>query len=89
LREEENPFSLKVNFSRHAQRRAKLYGISLSAIKEIIESDKVVQGKQKIVAKMSGHLHPVKIISSLEADRVTVITIYPLKKGWQNNENTV
>ena len=72
---------MKIKFSRHAVRRAKLYGIPLSIVEKTILEANLVTGEQEIVAKVSGMKYPLKIVVTLEGDVVTVITNYPLKKG--------
>jgi len=40
---------MKIKYSRHAKRRAKLYRISLADIESLLKSSKLIQGKQEIV----------------------------------------
>ncbi len=72
---------MKVTFSRHANRRAKLYGITEIVIQQILAEKKLVQGKQQIVESVDGYKYPLKVIFSVENDTIVVITTYPLKKG--------
>ena len=71
---------MKVKFSRHAKRRAKLYNIPESAITDILSSINLRQGDHEIVKNIAGLRYPVKIAVSVEGDTVKVITNYPLKK---------
>jgi hypothetical protein len=72
---------MKIKFSRHAKRRAKLYKISEETIKIILERTKLRQGYQEIIEDVEFLDYPLKIIVDAENDIVTVITNYPLKKG--------
>lgn len=39
------------------------------------------EGEQEVVRNITGFQYPLKIVISVEANTVTVITNYPLKKG--------
>jgi hypothetical protein len=71
---------MKIIFSRHAKRRARLYGIPESAVSAILAKMNLTQGEHEII-KDIGQKYPMKIVVSLEKDTLTVITNYPLKKG--------
>ncbi len=71
---------MKIKYSRHAKRRAKLYRISLANIESLLKSSKLIQGKQEIVKPMEGYNLPIKVVVDKENDIITVITVYPLKK---------
>lgn len=73
--------SVKIKFSRHAKRRAKLYGIPESAITDILADTNLHQGEQAVIKNMTGFPYPLKIIVTVEEGTATVITNYPLKKG--------
>jgi hypothetical protein len=45
---------LKINFSRHPKRRAKLYNISESEITDILNSVNLRQGEQEILRDVAG-----------------------------------
>jgi len=72
---------MKVKFSRHAKRRARLYKIPESTILNILESIKLPQGKHEIIKSVEGFKYPLKIVISVESDIISIITTYPLKKG--------
>ena len=72
---------VKLKFSRHAKRRAKLYKIPESAIREVLRSLDLAQGEHAIVEEIPGFKLPVKIVVAVEGAVKTVITNYPLKKG--------
>ncbi len=71
---------MDIKFSRHAKRRAKLYGIPEATVTEILESMSLRHGEHKIIGDVSGFQYPLKIVVSVEGDSVTVITNYLLKK---------
>ncbi len=70
-----------IKFSRHAKRRARLYNISHSVVKNILKNLNLENGEHEIVRKVSGFKYPIKIVVVVEKDIITVITNYPLKKG--------
>jgi len=73
---------MKIEFSRHAKRRAKLYNISESVILRVLENkDLSHQGINEIVENVEGFKYPLKIVVAVEADVITIATNYPLKKG--------
>ncbi len=72
---------MEITFSRHAKRRAKLYGISESMVVDILGNMKLPKGEHEIIRNVTGFQYPLKIVVSIERDIVTVITNYPLKKG--------
>ncbi len=71
---------MKIKYSRHAKRRAKLYRVSLADIENLLKSSKLIQGKQEIVKFIEGYTLPIKVIVDKENDIITIITVYPLKK---------
>ena len=77
-----------IRFSRHAKRRVKLYKISESKIRKILEKQDLKEGELIIIEDISGFNYPVKIVVKVESDTMIVITNYPLKKG-RKNENTL
>jgi hypothetical protein len=72
---------VEVKFSRHAKRRAKLYGIAESIIEDIITGLNLHEGEHEIIKDVVGFKYPLKIVFSIEQDAATIITNYPLKKG--------
>ena len=77
---------MKIKFSRHAKRRAKLYRLSLVTIEEILKAKNLCPGKHEIVEKIPGEKLPLKIVVSVEDDKIVVITNYPLKKGRKHED---
>ena len=71
---------MKIKFSRHAKRRAKLYGISESTVIDILKNMNLHQGEHEIIRDVFGFSYPLKIVASVEENLMTVITNYPLKK---------
>lgn len=73
---------MRIKFSRHAKRRAKLYEISESIICDILTKMNLHQGEHEIIKNVVGFKYPLKIVVSVEKDlTTTIITNYPLKKG--------
>lgn len=66
--------------SRHARRRAKLYAIPESVIKQLIETTQLIDGANEIIRYVPGVTFPLKIVVLKENQTITVITNYPLKK---------
>ena len=71
---------MEIRFSRHAKRRAKLYGIPESTVAQIIAKAHLAAGENEITDIAAGFEFPLKIVAVLEDDVVTVVTTYPLKK---------
>ncbi|KFN37795.1 hypothetical protein KN63_08165 [Smithella sp. F21] len=72
---------MEIKFSRHAKRRAKLYGISETTVTDILANMNLHQGEHEIIKDVRGFKYPLKIAVSVGEDLMTVITNYPLKKG--------
>lgn len=72
---------MKIKFSRHSKRRAKLYKIPESAIRHVLSQLELPQGEHEITKAFPGFDLPIKMIVSVENEIITVITNYPLKKG--------
>ncbi|MEK6766400.1 MAG: hypothetical protein AABY49_09290 [Planctomycetota bacterium] len=72
---------MRIKFSRHAKRRAKLYKIPESMVEKILEGLDLTDGEHEIIRNVSGFKYPIKIVFAVENDIMTVITNYPLKKG--------
>ncbi|OGP95207.1 MAG: hypothetical protein A2157_06600 [Deltaproteobacteria bacterium RBG_16_47_11] len=72
---------MKIKFSRHAKRRAKLYEIPESIITGILTNMNLHQGEREIIKDVEGIKYPLKVVVSVEKHLTTVITNYPLKKG--------
>jgi len=72
---------MKIEFSRHAKRRAKLYRISESMVIDILRNMNLDQGEHEIIKDVPGFKYRLKIVISVGEDLITVITNYPLKKG--------
>jgi hypothetical protein len=72
---------VKIKFSRHAKRRAKLYSIQESIVAQLILEANLTEGEHEIIRNVPGFKYPLKIIASLDGEVVTVITNYPLKQG--------
>ena len=70
---------LKIRFSRHAKRRAKLYSIKESIVEQVITEENLTEGENQIVRDLPGFKYPLKIVAFLDGEVVTVITNYPLK----------
>jgi len=77
---------MEIKFSRHADRRMRLYKIDEKDVRNTIESiiiDKglIVGRHEKINYDLKiKYGYPLKVVFVIENDRVEVITAYPLKK---------
>jgi len=65
---------MKIKFSRHAKRRAKLYGIPETMISDSLTHLNLHQGEHEIIKNVSGFKYPLKIVVSVEKDLTTVKT---------------
>jgi hypothetical protein len=72
---------VKVKFSRHAKRRAKLYEIPESTVEKMLANLDLSDGEHELIRDIADFRYPIKIVVSIENDIMTVITNYPLKKG--------
>jgi hypothetical protein len=70
-----------IRFSRHARRRARLYGISERTVSGLLEDLTLSHGKHEIIKAIRGFKYPLKIVFYVESSTVTVITNYPVRKG--------
>ena len=52
---------MTIIFSRHARRRAKLYNIPESEVKNILETYELREGEHEILIDISGFRYPIKI----------------------------
>jgi len=71
---------MDIHFSRHAQRRLKLYNVSETNVAEILKNSKLIQGHQSVIGRISGFELPIKTVIDVDNDKVVVVTAYPLKK---------
>ena len=72
---------MEIRFSRHAKRRADLYGIPQSTIVRILKEKELRLGSHEIIQTGEGFKYPLKIVVTVKDDIITVITNHPLKKG--------
>ena len=72
---------VEISFSRHAKRRAQLYGIPESTILDIVRSRVFPQGTTEVVVAVQTLEYPLKFVVPRKNDMLTVVTSYPLKKG--------
>lgn len=77
---------MEIKFSRHADRRMRLYKIDEKDVKDTIEF--IIIDKELIVGKheevnynlKSKYGYPLKVVFVIGNDKIEVITAYPLKK---------
>lgn len=76
-----------IQYSRHARRRMKLYGLSeddvFSVIRHVSADLAFAEGKHEIIGEnvFSQSGYPIKVVFLCQGDQLIVITAYPLKKG--------
>jgi len=74
-----------IQFSRHAERRMKLYHITKNDVKFIIDQGRreVSHGEKiSILHDIGGKFkYPIKVVGIKKEESFLVITAYPLKKG--------
>ena len=71
---------MAIKFSRHAKRRMKLYKIPENVIIDAVNYLNA-QGKHELVKPVKGFNYPIKIVCKVENSLITIITVYPLKRG--------
>jgi hypothetical protein len=72
---------MKIIFSRHAKRRARLYKIRETVILEILGNMELSHGKHEIIKKLEGFKFSLKIVVDVKNDILTIVTNYPLRRG--------
>ncbi len=72
---------VEISFSRHAKRRAQLYGIPESTILDLVRGQVFSQGTTEVVVAVEVLEYPLKIVVSRTDNILTVVTNYPIKKG--------
>lgn len=72
---------MDIKFSRHAKRRAQLYGIPEDTIVDILRNMELVSGECEIIQNVPGFVYPLKIVIDVADNIAIIITNYPLKKG--------
>ncbi len=72
---------MRIKFSRHAKRRAKLYEIPEETIISILDKLEVSDGQHEIVESIAELKYPLKIVFSVENETIIIVTNYPLKKA--------
>jgi len=72
---------VEIRFSRHAKRRADLYGIPQSIMLTILKEKELPPGTHEIIQTVEGFKYPLKLVVAVENDIITVITNHLLKKG--------
>jgi hypothetical protein len=77
----EGKLTVTIKFSRHAKRRANLYKIPETTVREILKDTNLADGEHEIVRYVTGFKYPIKIVVSVDGNNFTIITNYPLKKG--------
>lgn len=72
---------LRIQFSRHARRRAKLYDILEQDIINVMQEKAIDQDRVEIIVDLDKYSHVIKVIASRKGEDIIIITCYPLKKG--------
>jgi len=57
---------MKIEFSRHAKGRAKLYKIPESTILKTLEGKELTEGNQAIIENIEGFEYPLKIVVTVK-----------------------
>jgi hypothetical protein len=68
----EEKFEMKIEFSRHAKRRAKLYNIPKSTIEKLLLGSDLADGEYELIRDIPGFKYPVKIVFSVEIERNSI-----------------
>ena len=58
----------------------KLYHISEDIVSELLKNI-TGTGKQIVIKEVSGFKYPLKVVCDIAESLITVITVYPLKRG--------
>ncbi len=71
---------MKFHCSRHARRRLELYKIDAAWVEMMILDSELGSGMHEVVSAIDGQKFPIKAVYTVEDDRVTLITAFPVKK---------
>jgi len=74
---------VEIRFSRHAKRRAELYKIPQTTILTILKEKDLSPGTHEIIHEVEGFAYPLKVVVTVNDDKINVITNYPLKRGFK------
>ncbi len=66
---------MEINFSRHATRRANLYGINQSTIVMVLKETELRPGTHEIIKQVKDFNHPLKMVVNVENDIITLPAI--------------
>ena len=83
---------IDIEFSRHSKRRMKLYDIDendiIKAINDYSLNNKLFYGRHDILDKSLSvkYVYPIKIIFSVENGKIVVISVFPFKRGYKNED---
>ena len=83
---------IEIEFSRHSKRRMKLYDIDendiINAINDYFFKNKLLYGMHDILNESlsAKYIYPVKIIFSVENEKIIVISVFPFKRGYKNED---
>ena len=83
---------IEIEFSRHSKRRMKLYDIDendiINAINDYFLKNKLLYGRHDILNESlsAKYTYPVKIIFSVENEKIIVISVFPFKRGYKNED---
>jgi len=76
---------MKIEFSRHAKRRMKLYNVAEADVMDVIQGSKGIKdaaGRLQVVdSLMRVKYHfPLKVVYFQKDEKIVVITAYPVRK---------
>jgi len=74
---------MKFHFSRHAKRRMNLYRITEETVEKILRDAKGDGKQSEIIRNVSSCKYPIKVVFDIQGDHITIVTVYPLKRGLQ------
>lgn len=76
-----------IKFSRHAKRRMMLYKLQEEDVIEVIKKgnkESIGNNNFSFIASLDDFNYPIKAVCKVTGNDTLVITNYPLKKGWKD-----
>lgn len=60
----------------------------INTLTDFLKNNKIIYGKYDIINRTLSvkYSYPIKIIFSIEADKLIIISAYPLKRGYENED---
>ncbi len=72
---------MEVRLSRHARRRARLYGYNEEDVAEVIATGSLPGDADKLMSETRLRGRTVRVVWKQKDDHIVIVTVYPLKEA--------